>query len=131
MQTPDVQKHGWATPIELGQDASLSIPDGEKAMIHIKPGPSIARIKIDLEIGVGCHVDIMSLVERTSMLRLQCRVGADSTVSGCSLWLEGGEGRLAYDLEGDGARAYDIQLFVASKDKRLRLEFSYLQVLPL
>jgi hypothetical protein len=114
---PDDGKH-----IEVRGDAAISIPDHSRAVIAIKPGEKTDSMKVVLTVGKGCVVDVIALLDRPLSLEQTSRVGRDSVIRTCGLWLAGGDGRFVSSLEGEGAEMHDVQIFVGRGTDRLRLD---------
>jgi Fe-S cluster assembly scaffold protein SufB len=106
--------------IIIERDASISIHDGERASILIKPAGR--SLKAEILVGRGCEVEILSIIDSYCILHLTNHVGAGSAVRNHGLWLDGGKGRLANELEGFGSEAHDTQIFIGKGDGRLELD---------
>ena len=105
--------------VELRSSAAVEVPDGSRATVVIRPS---GRMKVDLALGRGCRVDSFVIQEEAASLEQRNHVGPGSVINTSSVWLSGGEGKVENSLEGEGAKAYDLHVFVERGENRLHLD---------
>jgi Fe-S cluster assembly scaffold protein SufB len=104
---------------EVTEDARVEVADGAEATLVIMPRGDMS---VEVFTGRGCRLSSYILQERGSKVRQTNHVGEGSVVSTCSLWLEDGGGTVLNSLEGRGAEAYDLHIFVERGERKLHLD---------
>ena len=105
--------------IEVFEDAAINIDDGAEAVITVKPEKDMHII---IKTGKGSVVDTLILGEKRVKVAYENHVGERSVVRTTSLWLSEGSEKMLNVLEGEGAEAYDIHLFVGKGDGKLDID---------
>ncbi|MFN7990773.1 MAG: SufD family Fe-S cluster assembly protein [Candidatus Micrarchaeia archaeon] len=104
--------------LSIGGDTTLEAADGMDASIVMKPGPDA---RIVLNVGKGCRINTYMIQEEDAKVIQTNHIGEGSVVKTYSLWLRGGGGEITNSLEGPGAEAYDVQVFVGAGERTLHL----------
>lgn len=105
--------------IDVEDDSVIFAEDGTKALIMIRPKKDV---KIDLTTGKNC--DIRSFIVQSSGCSVTQvnHAGASSVIRSSSFWFHSGDVNIINSLEGDGAEAYDMHIFVEKGEVKLHLD---------
>ncbi len=104
--------------VELKGDAELDVEDGTQGTLMIRPD---GDCRIELKVGEGCRLEVFLIADKAVSVSLVNRIGEGSVVRTHAIWLGGGSGSLLNSLDGEGAEAYDIEVFTGGKDTKLHL----------
>ena len=104
--------------IEISEDAAVKVDSDARAVLLIKPEKDM---KISISTGKNATVDCLILGEKRVSIDHENHVGENSVVRTTSLWLSDGKERMLNSLEGKGAEAYDLHVFVG-KSGRLDID---------
>jgi hypothetical protein len=105
--------------VEVSGDAAITVADGSSPTI-------ITRLRQDskmtLRIGKRCRVSALILQEKEASLEQETHVGEGSSVQTNGVWLSPGGGRVEERLEGRGARAESVHVFLGEKNATIHLD---------
>ncbi len=103
---------------EVAASARIRIRSGANARIAFVPERN-TPLKAALEICEGCSVSCSLIGGKGADFELSSSVGARSRLSCASLWLGEGRGSFSSSLDGGGAEASDVHVFIAGGCGRL------------
>ena len=105
--------------VEVSRGSILEIADGSHPTLVIRPS---GDMKVEVRVGRGCRVRSFIIQEKDARLEQVNHIGEDSRVDTGNIWLAGGSGRVVNSLEGRGAAAYDLHVFVEKGAEKLHLD---------
>ena len=98
---------------------SVRIKDNSKTAVVIRPGKD-ADVRLD--IGKNCEVHSFIIQDAKANISQTSHIGEGSVLYSNALWLSEGDAKVHNNLEGKGAQAYDVHIFVEKEKSRLRLD---------
>ncbi|HSB47146.1 MAG TPA: SufD family Fe-S cluster assembly protein [Candidatus Bilamarchaeum sp.] len=104
---------------EITSSAVVDVADGSGASLVIRPGKDC---KVELMVGRDCRLSAFIVQEKEAKVEQVSHVGKGSVVRTSCIWLSGGEGKVLSSLEGEGAEAYDLHVFIEKGTDRLHLD---------
>jgi hypothetical protein len=102
---------------KVSGNAEIEVAESSKASITIAPE---GRTTVSVKAARDSCTTICAIMEKDSELILTSDIQDNAFVGTSMLWLCGGRAKVVNNLEGDGSRAEELQVFIA-KDKKLHI----------
>jgi Fe-S cluster assembly protein SufD len=100
--------------IKVAENAEIEVAENSRATITIAPE---GKTTVSLKAAKNSQTTISAIIEKDSDLSLTNDLQANATVETSMLWLSSGKGKVVNNLEGDGSRAEELQVFIAKNGK--------------
>jgi Fe-S cluster assembly scaffold protein SufB len=100
--------------LKVTENAEIEVAEGSKASITLAPE---GKTTVSLKAAKDSQTTICAIIEKDSELTLTNEIQDNACVGTSMLWLSGGKGKVVNNLEGDGSRAEELQIFIAKSGK--------------
>jgi len=105
--------------VKVPENAEIEVAENAKATITIEPK---GKTTVSVKAAKNSQTTICAMIGNDSELILTSDIADNAFVGTSMLWRAGGKARVVNNLEGDGSRAEELQVFIVKGSEKLHID---------